>query len=110
MTTPNPEVGGAGMSSTAHPGNYGLWHAIHAIVDVHAQYNREPMLRLIEEQRDKHPKPGESASQQEVATMQFEEEESMMGAQIKTTPGAALVTPISPEGLAINELDRSSDD
>ena len=33
-----------------------------------------------------------------------------MGAQIKTTPGAALVTPTSPEGLAINELDWSSDD
>ena len=34
----------------------------------------------------------------------------ILGAQIKTTPGAALVTPIPPEGLAINELDRSSDD
>ena len=79
--------------------------AIRAIVAVHSTYNRDRLLAAIDEDIEH-----ERACQPEVTPMQFEEEESMMGAQIKTTPGAALVTPISPEGLAINELDWSSDD
>ena len=79
--------------------------AIRAIVATHAKYNKAHLLAVIDTdiQRERACQPG-------TTTMQFEEEESMMGAQIKTTPGAALVTPISPEGLAINELDWSSGD
>ena len=79
--------------------------AIRAIVAVHATCNRDHLLAQLDAAIEH-----ERACQPEVTPMQFEEEESMMGAQIKTTPGAALVTPILPEGLAINELDRSSDD
>lgn len=78
--------------------------AIRAIVATHAQHPAR-LLAAIDEDIEH-----ERACQPEVTPMQFEEEESMMGAQIKTTPGAALVTPIPPEGLAINELDWSSDD
>ena len=78
--------------------------AIRAIVATHAQYPAR-LLAAIDEDIER-----ERACQPGTTPMQFEEEESMMGAQIKTTPGAALVTPIPPEGLAINELDRSSDD
>ena len=62
MTTPDPEVGGAGMIPTAHPGTYGLWHAIYAIVAVHARYNRDALLAAVAEQRDKHPRPKESSN------------------------------------------------
>ena len=84
--------------------NLATLSAIRAIVATHAQYPARLLAAIdadIEHER---------ACQPEVTPMQFEEEESMMGAQIKTTPGAALVTPILPEGLAINELDGSSDD
>ena len=58
MTAPDP-VGGAGMSSTAHPGTYGLWHAIYAIVATHARHNRGAMLIAIEQVRDRHERPKE---------------------------------------------------
>lgn len=79
--------------------------AIRAIVAVHAKFNRDKLLGAIDAELER-----ERACQPEVTPVRFEEEESMLGAQIKTTPGAALVTPSIPEGLAINELDRSSDD
>ena len=48
MTTPDPGVGGAGMSPTAHPGTWGLWHAIRAIVAVHAKFNRDHLLAQLD--------------------------------------------------------------
>ena len=82
----------------------GTLAAIRAIVAVHATYNRDRLLAhldaAIERERASQPLP-----------VQLTEEESMVGqVQIKTAPGAALVTPSIPEGLAINELVRSSDD
>ena len=62
MTTPNPGVGGAGMSSTAHPGTFGMWHAIYAIVATHARYNRAAMLAAIEQVRDRHERPKEEGA------------------------------------------------
>lgn len=41
---------------------WGLWHAIHALVDAHAKFNREALLHAVKEQRDKHPSPKESDS------------------------------------------------
>lgn len=48
---------------------WGLWHAVYALVDARAKHNRERLLAAVAEQRDKHPRPGESASQQEVAPL-----------------------------------------
>ena len=68
MTTPDPEVGGAGMSSTAHPGTYGLWHAIRAIVAVHARYNRDKLLGAIDAELARYPE--ETPSQAGVTTVE----------------------------------------
>lgn len=71
--------------------------AIRAIVAVHAQHNRPKLLAALDAELERE-------------RAQSTEEEDMMGTQIETAPRAALVTPKSPESLAINELVRSSDD
>ena len=49
---------------------WGMWHAIRAIVDVHAKHNRDKLLAAVAEQRDKQPRPGESASQGGITTVE----------------------------------------
>lgn len=68
--------------------------AIRAIVAVHSTYNRTHLLAAIDEDIEH-----ERACQPEVTPMQFEEEESMMGAQIKTTPRSRTWRSGSTEGL-----------
>ena len=67
--------------------------AIRAIVAVHAKFNRDRLLGAIDAAIDR-----ERARQPEVTPMQFEEEESMMGAQIKTTPGGGAGNADTPRG------------
>ena len=64
--------------------------AIRAIVAVHATYNRDHLLAHLD--------------------AAIERERGTMGGQVKTAPEGGAVTPSIPEGLAINELDWSSDD
>ena len=66
--------------------------AIRAIVATHAQYPAR-LLAAIDEDIER-----ERACQPGTTPMQFEEEESMMGAQIKTTPEGGVTSAEYPRG------------